>query len=77
MGQHHGGLLYASTNRILVLGLLRQRKINLCPPSRATLTSLPVVHLDALFWKPGWVQASREEFYPALQDALFKGRLDH
>ena len=23
---------------------------------------LPVVHLDKLFWKPGWVQVSQEEF---------------
>ena len=24
--------------------------------------NLPVVHLDKLFWKPGWEQISREEF---------------
>ena len=23
---------------------------------------IPVVHLDKLFWKPGWVQVSQEEF---------------
>ncbi len=23
---------------------------------------LPVVHLDKLFWRPGWIQISREEF---------------
>lgn len=23
---------------------------------------IPVVHLDKLFWRPGWVQVSREEF---------------
>ena len=22
---------------------------------------IPVVHLDKLFWKPGWVESSREE----------------
>jgi len=31
---------------------------------------LPVVHLDKLFWKPGWVQTAKEEFYANLQKAL-------
>jgi adenylate kinase family enzyme len=34
------------------------------------VTGLPVVHLDKLFWKSGWVQSAREEFYGRLQDAL-------
>jgi len=25
------------------------------------ITTLPVVHLDKLFWKPGWVESSKEE----------------
>lgn len=31
---------------------------------------LPVVHLDRLFWRPGWVQVSQEEF-----DALHRAEL--
>ncbi|MBQ7345533.1 MAG: topology modulation protein [Oscillospiraceae bacterium] len=31
---------------------------------------IPVVHLDKLFWRPGWVQVSREEF-----DALHRAEL--
>ena len=25
-------------------------------------TGLPVIHLDKLFWRPGWVNLTREEF---------------
>ncbi len=30
-------------------------------------TGLPVHHLDALFWKPGWVESEREEFAQRLR----------
>ena len=33
---------------------------------------LPVVHLDKLFWKPGWVEMEREEFDALLQVELQK-----
>ena len=26
------------------------------------ITGLPVIHLDRLFWQPGWVQTSKEEW---------------
>ncbi len=36
------------------------------------MTGLPVIHLDKLFWKTGWVQSTREEFYPKLLAELSK-----
>ena len=32
--------------------------------------NLPVVHLDKLFWRPGWEQISREEFDVLHREAL-------
>lgn len=31
---------------------------------------IPVVHLDKLFWRPGWVQVSKEEFDKLHREAL-------
>jgi adenylate kinase family enzyme len=52
-------------HRILVLGCPGSGKTTLAV-KLGTLSGLPVVHLDKLFWKPGWVQSPREEFYAAL-----------
>lgn len=35
-------------------------------------TGLPVVHLDKLFWRSGWVHVSREEFDALLTEAMQK-----
>ena len=37
-------------------------------------TGLPVVHLDKLFWKPGWVSISREEFDTVHREAIAQDR---
>lgn len=37
-------------------------------------TGLPVVHLDKLFWRPGWEHISREEFDRLHRDALMGER---
>ncbi|NLA87772.1 MAG: hypothetical protein GX847_10950 [Clostridiales bacterium] len=55
--------------RILVLGCCGSGKSTFARRLGA-LTGIPVVHLDKLFWKPGWVQSAKEEFYDALQNAL-------
>ena len=36
--------------------------------------NIPVVHLDKLWWKPGWVESSREEFDAKLAEELAKPR---
>ena len=35
---------------------------------------IPVVHLDQLWWKPGWVESSREEFDAKLAVELAKSQ---
>jgi adenylate kinase family enzyme len=35
---------------------------------------LPVVHLDTLFWKPGWVESPIEEFRPRVEAAAAQER---
>ena len=35
-------------------------------------TGLPVVHLDNLFWHPGWVESTREEIDRKIQEAMEK-----
>jgi len=36
----------------------------------AARTGVPVIHLDALFWQPGWVETPRERFREAQREAL-------
>ena len=57
--------------RILILGCCGSGKTTFAL-KLGELTGLPVVHLDKLFWKPGWVQPTREEFYPKLETELLK-----
>ena len=33
------------------------------------LTGLPVVHIDPLYWKPGWVERSKDETHRLLREA--------
>ena len=37
-------------------------------------TGLPVVHLDKLFWHPGWVESSKEEIDRKIMEVLEKPR---
>lgn len=47
--------------RILLIGCGGSGKSTLARQMGAKL-SIPVLHLDQLWWKPGWVESDREEF---------------
>ena len=57
--------------RIIIIGCGGAGKSTLARQLGEKL-GLPVVHLDRLFWKPGWVEASQEEFDTALHLELDK-----
>lgn len=35
-------------------------------------TGIEVVHLDRLYWKPGWVKTGKEEWFEIVRDAIGK-----
>ena len=47
--------------RIMIIGCGGSGKSTLARQLGA-ITGLPVIHLDQIFWTPGWVHISREEF---------------
>jgi adenylate kinase family enzyme len=55
--------------RVLILGSPGSGKSTLAK-RLGTLTGLPVVHLDRLYWRSGWVEPAKEEWLPELQTAL-------
>ena len=55
--------------RIVIIGCGGAGKSTLARQMGEKL-DLPVVHLDKLFWKPGWVQVSPEEFDALHRQAL-------
>ena len=57
--------------RIIIIGCGGAGKSTLARKLGEVL-DLPVVHLDKLFWKPGWVETSHEEFDALLAMELAK-----
>jgi adenylate kinase family enzyme len=55
--------------RVAIVGCSGAGKSRLATTLSARL-DLPLVHLDRLFWKPGWVESPRDEFAARLQVAL-------
>jgi adenylate kinase family enzyme len=58
-----------TVKRIAIVGCSGGGKSTLARALGAYL-GLPVVHFDALFWKPGWVESDREAFRAAIDAAL-------
>ena len=55
--------------RILIIGCGGAGKSTLAR-QLGNLTGLPVVHLDKLFWHPGWVESTKEEIDAKITAAL-------
>ena len=59
--------------RIIIIGCGGAGKSTLARQLGEKL-NLPVVHLDKLFWRPGWEHISREEFDRLHREALVKDK---
>ena len=59
--------------RIVIIGCGGSGKSTLARQLGEKL-NIPVVHLDKLWWKPNWVESSREEFDAKLAQELAKPR---
>lgn len=61
------------SQRILIIGCPGSGKSTLAI-SLGKLLNIPVIHLDKLYWKPNWINVSREEFDEKLKLELIKPR---
>lgn len=60
-------------DRIAVIGCSGGGKSTLTR-ALAERTGLPMVHLDVVFWRPGWVESDDASFRERLSQALASGR---
>jgi len=60
-------------NRILIIGCSGGGKSTLTRALHEKL-GLPVTHLDVLWWKPGWVESTYDEFRPKVAAACAEDR---
>ncbi len=57
--------------RILIIGSGGSGKTRLSL-RLGKMLELPVIHLDALFWNPGWIKTPREEWFQKVRELLDK-----
>lgn len=55
--------------RLLIIGSPGAGKSTLAAEA-ARRTGLPLIHLDQLHWKPGWVESGQEEFDSKVREAI-------
>lgn len=60
--------LQTQPRRIVIFGNAGSGKSTLAQRIGAAL-DLPVVHLDALFWQPNWLEPEREQFRRRVTEA--------
>jgi adenylate kinase family enzyme len=63
----------AAMQRIAIVGCSGGGKSTLARALGARL-GLPVVHMDMLFWRPGWTESPIEEFLPKVEAAAAQER---
>ena len=57
--------------RIMILGSAGSGKSTLARII-GEVTGIEVLHLDTLFWKPGWVETPKEKFVEAVRNHILK-----
>ena len=41
-------------------------------PKLETILDLPVIHLDSLYWQPGWVETPKADWHTCVESLIAK-----